>query len=579
TPFAPLRVLATVRLLLVILLLSPLVRAAPRWYWRQLQPTTSPPPSLGHRMAHDPVRQRTVLVTGVQCCPADLKNDVWEWDGSTWIQIPAVLPGLARWMGSVAFDPSTKKLIYFGGKSYLDTLPSGTWTWDGSQWTQLPGGAEDPANRWRAAALGATGDLGVLLLMGAQQQGFLQVKTMSTLQGGTWKSLAVVPPARIDQAAAWSSSTGQALAFGGRSCANDVASCAAWEELATWKSGEPSWTTLPGVPNGPQARWGATLVVHEKEKKAILVGGQDAGGLIEDGEQPGETATWSLDLSSLTWEKIPGVSLPARVYAAAVWDDARKQVFLVGGARWTKNSLNFSDLSQIPPEQLLGDTWVLDRLGVPCNADQDCSTGHCVDGVCCEQTCGECRRCDAPGEEGSCVPVTSAEDPDSCSGLCSKEGVCQPFDQPPGAFCDDPKVCQSGHCVDGVCCVTEACGVCERCIPQGGVCDLVVGAPDPDSCPTSCSEDGVCQGNERDTGESCSKKGECKSGFCVDGVCCEQPCDAPCQTCSADQGAPSNGICAPRLCPDPFQRCDPQQNACLDGQIPLFEPCKENKHC
>jgi hypothetical protein len=106
------------------------------------------------------------------------------------------------------------------------------------------------------------------------------------------------------------------------------------------------------------------LVVHETEKKAILVGGQDADGLIEDASNPGETATWILDLVSLSWEKLPEVSLPSRVYPTAVWDEARHQIFLVGGSRWTENTLTFDDLSKIPPAQLLGDTWVLDRLGV-----------------------------------------------------------------------------------------------------------------------------------------------------------------------------------------------------------------------
>lgn len=45
----------------------------------------------------------------------------------------------------------------------------------------------------------------------------------------------------------------------------------------------------------------------------------------------------------------------------------------------------------------------------------------------------------------------------------------------------------------------------------------------------------------RSNGESCRFAGQCRSGFCIDGVCCNQACTGTCQTC-----APQNmraGIC------------------------------------
>ncbi len=529
-------------------------------------------------MVHDPLRQRTVLIGGATCCPASIQNDVWEWDGASWSLVASPVPlSPSRWMGAAAFDASTGKTLYFGGKPAFDVALGDTWIWDGSQWSQPPKGAEEPGNRWRAAALGGTSDTGVLLLMGAQQQGFLQITPLSSFRGGSWKSLSVLPPSRIDLAAAWSSSSGQALAFGGRSCANSVASCAVWGELSTWKPGEPAWTVLPEAPGGPQARWGAALVVHEAEKKAILVGGQDASGLIEDASSPGETATWILDLVSLSWEKLPEVSLPARVYPAAVWDETHRQIFLVGGSRWTENTLTLSDLSKIPPAQLLGDTWVLDRLGVPCDTDPECSTGRCVDGVCCEQTCGACQRCDAPGQEGLCSPVLSGPDPDACPGVCDEAGTCIEAGLPAGASCKVAPQCASGSCVDEVCCGQDSCGVCERCGAQG-LCQPVSG-DDPDSCATTCFF-GVCKGQERKAGEPCSLREQCASGVCLDGTCCEQEC-AFCETCAVASGAETAGVCAPLRCSDPFERCNEAGGVreCVGGTLPSLAACGEGRHC
>lgn len=45
-------------------------------------------------------------------------------------------------------------------------------------------------------------------------------------------------------------------------------------------------------------------------------------------------------------------------------------------------------------------------------------------------------------------------------------------------------------------------------------------------------------------GETCSTNLMCKSGFCVDGVCCTSACTAPCQACSNALTGSPNGTCA-----------------------------------
>ena len=68
-------------------------------------------------------------------------------------------------------------------------------------------------------------------------------------------------------------------------------------------------------------------------------------------------------------------------------------------------------------------------------------------------------------------------------------------------------------------------------------------------------------------GTACTGDGECDSGHCVDGVCCNLPCGGgvpDCQACSITAGAPSNGACAmlptTTICRTAASACDVAEN-------------------
>lgn len=60
-------------------------------------------------------------------------------------------------------------------------------------------------------------------------------------------------------------------------------------------------------------------------------------------------------------------------------------------------------------------------------------------------------------------------------------------------------------------------------------------------------------------GVPCRTSDECAAGNCVDGVCCDQPCDAACDVCAWDLGASEDGACglAPFTSPA-SDACGPQ---------------------
>lgn len=59
----------------------------------------------------------------------------------------------------------------------------------------------------------------------------------------------------------------------------------------------------------------------------------------------------------------------------------------------------------------------------------------------------------------------------------------------------------------------------------------------------------------RANGEACGAGGECRTGFCVDGVCCDTACNGVCESCAA----PVKGTCSPVPAnTDPDQECKPE---------------------
>src|SRR5215213_11729904 len=71
--------------------------------------------------------------------------------------------------------------------------------------------------------------------------------------------------------------------------------------------------------------------------------------------------------------------------------------------------------------------------------------------------------------------------------------------------------------------------------------------PDAGGAP-ACSGDG-CTG--RELGQRCDGGGQCASGFCVDGVCCNIACTGACMQCNLPDRA---GECAP----SPAGQADPR---------------------
>ncbi len=93
-------------------------------FWTKHVPAVSPPARYGASTAYDPTTQKVILFGGNDGSgPAALLNDTWTWDGTTWqMQHPATAPQIdfqyngtlmAEYGGttSMAYDAATGQLI------------------------------------------------------------------------------------------------------------------------------------------------------------------------------------------------------------------------------------------------------------------------------------------------------------------------------------------------------------------------------------------------------------------------------------------------------------------------------------
>lgn len=176
-----------------------------------------------------------------------------------------------------------------------------------------------------------------------------------------------------------------------------------------------------------------------------------------------------------------------------------------------------------PAEKYLrihGQTVNWSPLGVACALGDECSSGYCVDGVCCNRPCGDgrydCQACSilaGATVDGTCETFAAGTACRLAAGACDGADTCDglnvdcPADEflPDGTACGEFDLCS----VDKVC--TQ--GVCEgtplACAP----------APECYSAGPCNPSTGVCSYQQEANGAACD------GGFCANGICAALPGD------------------------------------------------------
>lgn len=218
-------------------------------------------------------------------------------------------------------------------------------------------------------------------------------------------------------------------------------------------------------------------------------------------------------------------------------------------------------------------------LGKTCDADLQCLSGHCADGVCCNATCdGQCEACDDPGEDGKplgiCQQVIGDVRTKTLKGFPTQREDCNGAGQAECAgsckssrtMCDYPDV---------------GCGT-DTCSNEAAVSTLTVGKCTPDGKCTNGSSscgDFKCNADGNDCVDKCLSTADCLIGrICKPDGTCATISEAQCaddHTAVDAAGNPTD--CGAYHCRDNacLTRCDniddcvspkvcDESNACID---------------
>ena len=184
------------------------------------------------------------------------------------------------------------------------------------------------------------------------------------------------------------------------------------------------------------------------------------------------------------------------------------------------------------------------RDGSSCSAEEQCLSGFCVEGVCCDTACtADCDSCLSAltgAEEGSCAATLAGAVCRAANGDCDVQEVCD------GQNADCPN---------------------DLAMPKGAVCR-------PDG--GDCDDEEVCDGLSKDCPEDyvCDAETECR--FAVDACDAIEICDGISPVCPADELAAMGTTCRPANGPcDTVESCDGQSLVCpADAKEPTTTVCR-----
>lgn len=450
--------------------------------------------------------------------------------------------------GAGVLLPDGKVLVVGGG-----TGDATAEVFDGKAWKTVA-----PMKQARRRHLAAVLGDGRVLVVGGQD-GATALSSAEVYAPGTdtWTTVAPASVTR-DQSALAILSDGRVLVSGGVGAALGVAEvfdpkAAAWSKVAppptararfslvTLLSGKVlavggANTTATELYDPIADKWASTGALGAARIDAQAARLPDGTVLVSGGNPPlGGAALTSAELydpKAGTFAAAPAMSQPR----------ASHRVSLVG-ARYVASGGSTGTAA--------GNVDVFLPDPVKCTTKGECASGACVDGHCCDTACaGSCTACNLPGLEGICSGV--ADDAPDPKGTCTK-GACS-LGCRAGACAYEPatKACGAASCKDGVRTAARCTGSSAACgATVAEACPGGVACADAASCREKCVSDGDCAGGGTcnatlgtcsggkgkpkvvdATFQRCSDKSECASGFCVEGVCCDQACDKPCHSCA-----------------------------------------------
>jgi hypothetical protein len=172
------------------------------------------------------------------------RNDTWIFDGDAWRQGPSAPPGLTpRGGASMAYLPSTQKLVMFGGADGSWPGKNETWLWNGSSWAAGPSAPQAMHGR-TGAHMAYFPELGKIVLFAGSDDNI--TPDLWYFDGTAWTAGSAVPPTVLNRAfagVAYDASLHKLVIAGGDGT-TDV-----------WYFDGTTWTPGPDLPMGARERF------------------------------------------------------------------------------------------------------------------------------------------------------------------------------------------------------------------------------------------------------------------------------------------------------------------------------------
>lgn len=320
----------------------------------------------------------------------------------------------------------------------------------------------------------------------------------------------------------------------------------------------------------------------------------------------GIDGVWMRPNGSVIGERTLATAAPNRILAPALSGQ--------GDARSTLVLHSYGDTSPgIKTFRLRAAMATFEPNGQNCVDDDECKSGFCVDGVCCDSRCGygdpsDCQACSVLAgaiRDGECGPIAEGAVCRQATGSCDVAEACDgtSLSCPPDELVDAGEVCRG---VEGTCDAEEVCtgssaqcpddevlGAGTECRPEAGPCDVAESCDgESKACPDDAYEPpgALCRGAAGgcDRAEVCSGDSvECPiDEFLGGNVLCraaEGACDVAefCTgvqaDCPADLVAPSGMICRSAAGPcDIEEQCNGVEPACpKDRYVEAGTVCRD----
>jgi cysteine-rich repeat protein len=247
---------------------------------------------------------------------ASSTNLHWERNAETWRRITQGLPSPRQYM-AYGYDTARDVLVIFGGAPSTSTALDETWEYDGTSWVQVPTNGK-PTPRW-GAAMAFDDARDVFVLFG----GFAPATT--SVMNDTWEynpatktwtklTLTTAPSGRFWHAMTWDATAQRVVLFGG----------IGGDERAWRYDGTNRWVAITNT--GPLRRPSPGLAFSPERQRVVLFGGR-AGATIDVFSDTWEldtaAGTWTQVGASL--------SPPGRYEHAMVYDREHQAIALFGG--------------------------------------------------------------------------------------------------------------------------------------------------------------------------------------------------------------------------------------------------------